>query len=170
MTCPTLALRRTSLLPGETPDPAREVARAARSLHRWMTSEGTVAQLTRFGGVGLVSSAAYACVFLAGAAGGDLLANLLGVLVSTALANELHRRLTFHAGDQVSWQAAQYRGGSLAVVGVVATSLGLVVLDQVAPSAPSLVQIAMVAAITTAMGLARFFALRVWVFPSARRS
>lgn len=147
--------------------------RLTAALHHavsWLSGQAALAQLVRFATVGAISSAAYALVFLAGAAGGDLLANLLGVLVSTALANELHRRLTFHAGHQVSWQAAQYRGGSLAVVGVVATSLGLLVLDQIAPSAPWLVQIATVAAITAAMGLARFFALRVWVFPSARRS
>ena len=37
----------------------------------------------------------------------------------------MHRRLTFHAGQQVSWFTAQWEGGGLAGVGLVATSLTL---------------------------------------------
>lgn len=170
MTCPTLALRRGSLLLGEAPDPAREVVRAARSLHRWMTSEGTVAQLTRFGGVGLISSLLYAGTFVVLGSLGSLAANLIGMVTSTLLANELHRRLTFHSSTAVGWLRAQLQGGGLAVVGLVATSLALVALQTAPPDAGWLVQVLTIGAITGGIGLVRFAALRAWVFTAARRA
>ena len=41
------------------------------------------------------------------------------------LANELHRRLTFRADGRVSWFAAQWEGGGIALVGILATALAL---------------------------------------------
>lgn len=90
MTCPTLALRRSSLLLGEAPDAARVAASAADAIRRWLTGRGTFSQLTRFAGVGLISSALYAGTFLIFGPLGSLAANLLGMVASTLLANELH--------------------------------------------------------------------------------
>ncbi|MGI8626900.1 MAG: GtrA family protein [Geodermatophilaceae bacterium] len=97
------------------------------------------------------------------AAFGDLGANLGAAVASTLLANELHRRLTFHASAGVGWLRAQVQGGGLAVVGLVASSLALVALDGAFPSAGWLVQVLMVGGINGAIGLVRFVALRAWV-------
>ncbi|MDQ3733879.1 MAG: GtrA family protein [Actinomycetota bacterium] len=169
MTCP-LALRRNSFLLGEAPDPARAVLRTARALNRWLSSQGTVAQLTRFGGVGLVSSALYAGTFVMLGSLGSLAANLIGMVTSTLLANELHRRLTFHASAAVGWLRAQLQGGGLAIVGLIATSSALVGLQAAAPSAGWTVQVLTIGAITGSIGLVRFAALRAWVFTAARRA
>lgn len=169
MTCPTLVLRRSFLL-GEAPAPARDVLRAAQSLRRWVTSEGTVAQLARFGGVGLISSTLYAGTFLVLGSLGSLAANLIGMVTSTLLANELHRRLTFHASAAVGWLRAQLQGGGLAVVGLIATSLALIALQSAAPDASWFEQVLTIAAITGGIGLVRFAALRAWVFTAARRA
>lgn len=170
MTCPNLALRRSAVLLVDVPNLARLVADAGTSLRRWSTGEGTVAQLSRFAVVGLMSSALYAVAFLSFGSLGSLAANLIGMVASTLLANELHRRLTFHASAAVGWLRAQLQGGGLAVVGLVATSFALVGLEAAAPSASGFVQVAMIGAITGVIGLVRFAALRAWVFSTPLRA
>lgn len=139
-------------------------------MRHWATSEGTVAQLTRFGGVGLISSMLYAGTFVLLGSLGSLAANLIGMVTSTLLANELHRRLTFHASAAVGWLRAQLQGGGLAVVGLLATSLALLALQTAAPDAGWIVEVFTIGAITGGIGLVRFAALRAWVFTTARRA
>lgn len=121
-------------------------------------------QFARFVFVGAVSSALYAVLFVALDGIGDQPANLAGAIASTLVANELHRRLTFHADGRVSWFTAQWEGGGLAAVGLVATSLALAGLDQLAGGTSWQVQVLLIGAVTGAIGLARFAALRAWVF------
>jgi hypothetical protein len=116
--------------------------------------------------VGAVSSALYALVFIALGGVGDQPANLAGAMASTLLANELHRRLTFHAGEQVSWFTAQWEGGGLAGVGLVATSLALAGVHALIGDIGTGAQLGLIAAVTGAIGLVRFVALRSWVFSS----
>jgi len=167
VTCPTLALRRSALLLADVPNPARTVADLAANVRGRLTGEATFAQLTRFAIVGLTSSGLYAAVFIFFGSLGSLAANLLGMVASTLLANELHRRLTFHASAAVSWLRAQLQGGGLAIVGLLATSLALLVLQAAVPGAGWFVQVLMIGAITGAIGLVRFAALRAWVFTTA---
>ncbi len=170
MTCPTLTLRRSSVLLGQASDPVGSLVRAVASVRNRVTGEGTMAQLTRFGAVGLLSSALYATTFLIFGSLGSLSANLIGMVTSTLLANELHRRLTFHASAAVGWLRAQLQGGGLAAVSLIATSLALVVLQAAVPGVGGLVQVFTIAAVTGAIGLVRFAALRAWVFTAARRA
>jgi putative flippase GtrA len=90
-------------------------------------------------------------------------ANLVGAVVSTMLANELHRRLTFHAGSRVPWFAAQVEGGGLTVAGMAATSLALVALSAWTDATGATVQLLVIGAVTGVVGLIRFAALR-WLF------
>lgn len=121
-------------------------------------------QFARFVFVGAVSSALYAVLFVVLDGIGDQPANLVGAVGSTLLANELHRRLTFHAGGRVSWFTAQWEGGGLAAIGLVATSLALAGLDQLAGDTSWELQVLLIGAVTGAIGLCRFVALRAWVF------
>jgi hypothetical protein len=50
-------------------------------------------------------------------------------VLSSILANELHRRLTFHATGRVGWLTAQWEGGGLAATGLVASGVALATLD-----------------------------------------
>jgi putative flippase GtrA len=171
VTCPTLALRRGALLLTDAPNPARAVADLAASVRTRLAAEGTVAQLSRFAIVGLLSSGLYAAVFVTFGSLGNLAANLIGMVASTLLANELHRRLTFHASAAVGWLRAQLEGGGLALIGLLVTSSALLVLEAVVPDAGWLLQVLLVAAVTGGIGLLRFVALRAWVFtafPAAR--
>jgi putative flippase GtrA len=128
------------------------------------------AQLVRFVTVGVISSLVYFSLFLLLRPLGIQLANLTGAVVSSVLANELHRRLTFHAGERVSWWTAQWEGGGLAAAGLIATATALEVLGPVVSDA-WWAQLLLIAAVTGAVGSARFVVLRLWVFSGhARRT
>ncbi|MFJ7722600.1 GtrA family protein, partial [Rhodococcus erythropolis] len=85
-------------------------------------------------------------------------------VLSTILANELHRRLTFHAADRVNWFTAQWEGGGLALVGLIASSAAISALGFLLPGADGLLQAGLVIAVSGIVGGLRFVALRGWVF------
>ena len=138
-----------------------------RQLGRWVRSgDGAVASLVRFMAVGGASNVVYVVLFWLLTGAGTQLANAVGFLASTMLANELHRRLTFHARTAVRWYTAQWEGGGLAVIGLAVTSLTLAGLDQLADQPPTWVQSAVLVAATGLVGLVRFVALRAWFRPA----
>ena len=144
----------------DAPAWSNALARSVASLRRdtWLP------QLVRFALVGGFSNIGYFLLFLACYGGGPQLANLIGSVASTALANELHRRLTFHAADRVGWFAAQLEGGGVALAGLALTSASLAVLDVVAPGLGNVAEAVAVILITLAVGTLRFLTLRIWVF------
>jgi putative flippase GtrA len=127
------------------------------------------AQFTRFVLVGATSTVFYALLFLSLRSFGYLPAHVIATVASSMLANELHRRLTFHAEERVSWGTAQLEAGGVSLFGLAATSTALGWLDAAAGDAHPALQIALVAAVTAAIGLMRFVALR-WIFrPTSAR-
>jgi putative flippase GtrA len=146
-----------------------DVGPAVRRLADRLREDDVPAQFARFVLFGGLSSALYAVLFVAlGDLGdlGDQGANIVGAIGSSALANELHRRLTFHAGERVSWLTAQWEGGGMALVGMVATALALAWWDATTDSG-AFARFVVVAGVTGAIGLVRFLALR-WAFGVAR--
>jgi putative flippase GtrA len=125
--------------------------------------DDTLGQFIRFVLVGSSSTAAYALLFIALQGFGYLPAHVAGTIVSSILANELHRRLTFRADERVGWLTAQIEAGGVSLFGLVATSVALGWLDSAAGEAPAALQITLVAAVTGFIGLIRFIALR-WIF------
>src|SRR3954466_7622558 len=143
MTCALLRRPEVAM----TPTSAQVRAAGSRLAER-LRQDDAVAQFARFVLVGGVSSALYALLFVALAGLGDQPANLVGAIGSSTLANEMHRRLTFHAGERVGWFTAQWEGGGLALVGLAATALALGWLDTVSDAPGSAARIAVVAAVT----------------------
>lgn len=133
-----------------------------------LRGDGTAAQFTRFVLVGGSSNIVYALVFLLLRGQGSLLANVTGVALSTVLANELHRRLTFNAAERVDWLPAQWEAGGLALVGLALSTSALALVGLWFPSAPGVVQAILVVAVSALVGVFRFLALRGWVFSVAR--
>jgi putative flippase GtrA len=176
VTCPSL-LRRDRLAGAGGPvtdAPGTGVHRVTEALAHardHLRGDDTLGQFARFVVVGGLSTLLYGLVFVAAESLGDQVANLIGAVMSTMLANELHRRLTFHAGGRVSWFTAQWEGGGLAVVGLVTTSMALAGFDALFGDVHALAQIALVTTVTGIIGAIRFVALRAWVFStgSARR-
>ena len=125
-----------------------------------------LAQFIRFAFVGGVTTAVYAAMFvtlsrLLGV--GYLSAHLISTVATTVLANEMHRRLTFRAEERVDFFTAQWEAGAVAAIGLLSTSAALTWLDSTAGSVPAILQIALVVAVTTTIGIIRFIALR-WIF------
>jgi putative flippase GtrA len=134
--------------------------------------DDVTAQFGRFVIVGGAVTLLYGLAFLALNSVGYLPAHLSATVASTVLANELHRRLTFRAEDRVSWLSAQIVAGGVAVAGLLATTAALGWVHSSADSVPAGLQIALVTAVTGAIGAVRFGALR-WIFrptgvPAAR--
>ena len=173
MTCPSL-LRR-SALGGAREAGSLVTAELSRlplvltGLRIRLHQDDAGAQFARYVVVGGVSSALYALLFIGLGVLGSQPANLAGAIASTLLANEMHRRLTFHAGERVSWFAAQWEGGGLAAVGLMATSLTLAGVHGLIGDLGTAAQLCLIATVTGAIGLVRFVALRSWVFTPATR-
>lgn len=127
-------------------------------------SNHPLAQLVRFAGVGGASNVVYVAAFVLLRDSGAQLANVVGVVASTMLANELHRRVTFRAADRVAWFTAQWEGGGLAAVGLLASSAALALYQFEFPGAGALTLACVVIATSAVVGAVRFLALRGWVF------
>ena len=134
----------------------------------YLRSEKALPQLIRFACVGTTSNIAYFLLFLALYNLGTQPANVAGWFVSTVLANELHRRLSFHATARVGWLSAQWEAGGLAVLGLGISALGLAGLGVLFPDANAVVQGGFVIAMTALVGLLRFVALRGLWFRARR--
>ena len=139
------------------------VADLVGDLAALVRSDSGLGQFARFVLVGGLSSAVYGLLFILLRGLGEVPANLIGAALSSVLANELHRRLTFRAGERVGWFTAQWEGGALCVAGMVSTSLALSWLNEVVVEPAVLTEILLIAAVTATIGTLRFLALR-WVF------
>lgn len=129
-----------------------------------LRSDGAFPQLVRFALVGGLSNVLYVAVFVAMHSEGSIVANAVGAVASTVLANELHRRLTFHAADRVGWFTAQWEGGGLALIGLGASTAALTALDVALPTAGAALSALILVGVTAIVGGLRFLALRGLVF------
>ena len=158
MTCPSLLAHRPA------------VGDAVGGVVARVRGEDTLGQFTRFVLVGGSTTLVYAALFATLEGLGYLPAHIAATAVSTVLANELHRRLTFHAGERVHWLTAQLEAGGVTVIGLLLTSTSLGVLNSLVPDASVVMQVTLVVAVTGLVGLMRFIALR-WLFrPRATRT
>ncbi len=148
MSCPTLTRPRGVWVEG--------------ALARVRADDG-LAQFIRFVLVGGSTSALYALLFVALHGFGEQPANWIGSVLTSILANELHRRLTFRAGGRVSFLTAQVEGGALSIAGLVSTSVALAWLTAVTDTDDPYLQFGLVALVTATIGTIRFIALR-WLF------
>jgi len=173
VTCPSLARYRPAVaefLGDLSQAPVEHVRDIAVRTSARIRRDDTAAQFARFLLVGVTSTAFYAVLFLSLQSFGYLPSHIVATVASSVLANELHRRLTFHAGERVTWAAAQLEAGGVSLMGLVATTVALSWLESAAGSAHPFVQITLVAAVTAFIGLVRFIALR-WIFrPTVHRT
>lgn len=139
--------------------PASWTTRAVERLRQ----DDTLAQFARFVLVGGSTTLVYALLFIPFQWLGYLAAHLIATVISTVLANEMHRRLTFHAEDRVGWFTAQWEASTVAAIGLVATSVTLGWVNTTAADVHVAWQITAVVTVTGIIGLLRFIALR-WIF------
>lgn len=149
-------------VPERTPGRAPASTWAARLAER-LRQDDTLAQFARFVLVGGSTTLVYALFFIPLEGQGYLVAHLVATAASTVLANEMHRRLTFHAENRVGWFTAQWEASTVAAIGLVATSATLGWVNTTAAEGDVTFQITAVVTVTAIIGLLRFIALR-WIF------
>ena len=162
MTRQTL-LRRCAPAPGAVVEPVTPAAPWTERLAHRLRQDDTLAQFARFLLVGGSTTLVYALFFIPFQRLGYVVAHLIATVASTVLANEMHRRLTFHAEDRVSWFTAQWEASTVAALGLVATSATLGWVNTTAAEDQVWLQLTAVVTVTAIIGLLRFIALR-WIF------
>jgi len=132
----------------------------------WWSGGSGAASLARFAVMGVAANTIFALTFLVVGSmtgAGDQVRNLTAMIVSTVVANELHRRFSFHADGRVSWLQGQRVGALTAALGLAATSSALAVWNSWAPGAGSLASLGVVYLVNATYGLVSFATLR-WAF------
>ncbi|WP_295122891.1 glycosyltransferase [uncultured Leifsonia sp.] len=132
---------------------------------------GFFGQVVRFGLVGLLSTAAYALLYLllSGVLGGQA-ANFAALLL-TAVANTwANRRFTFGVRGRPGMVRHQFQGLVVFAISWALTGGALAVLHATAPAASSRVELIVLTAANLAATLLRFVLLRLWVFRASRRA
>lgn len=128
-------------------------------------------QVVRFAIVGVLSTAAYALLYLllSGVLGGQV-ANFAALLLTAVANTGANRRFTFGVRGRPGMVRHQFQG--LVVFGIAwaLTSGSLAVLHATAPGASARAELIVLTAANLFATLLRFGLLRLWVFRSARRA
>ncbi len=127
-------------------------------------------QVVRFGAIGVLSTAAYALLYLVFQLGMSAqLANFLALLVTAVANTAANRRFTFGVHGRSGAVTHQFQG--LVVFGIawLITSGSLVGLHAIDPSASAQAQLIVLTGANLFATLVRFVLLRLWVFRQQRR-
>jgi putative flippase GtrA len=128
------------------------------------------AQVVRFGAIGIVSTAAYAVLYLLfKTVAPAQLANFLALLVTAIGNTSANRRFTFGVRGRSSAMLHQVQGLVVFAIAWAVTSGSLVVLTVVQPHAPAHVELIVLTVANLVATLIRFVLLRLWVFRKQRR-
>lgn len=126
---------------------------------------GMVAQLVRFGVIGVASTAAFAALYLAlHAALGAQIANFLALLITALLNTAANRRFTFGVRGREGAGRHHVQGLLIFGVGLALTSGSLAVLHAVSAAPDKRAELAVLVVANLVATLTRFLALRSWVF------
>lgn len=123
-----------------------------------------VAQLTRYALVGGVGTAVNAGLYLLFRVALEAIpANLVALLLSTAVSTELNRRFTFDGASAHRWRVWVQDLGTVVFYAFYSSAV-LLVVDELIDGATTLQETAAVTAASVLGGLLRFLVLKVWVF------
>jgi putative flippase GtrA len=154
----------------DDPDSRVAILRTAMQDLRGVGRLAVAGPVARFMGVGVLSTLAYAALYLVlrgalGAAGANALA--LGV---TAVANTAaNRRITFGVRGRAGLWRHHARGAVVYALTLGLTTAALGCLHRVATAPPRAVELAVLVVAGAAATVTRYVALRSWVFAAARR-
>jgi putative flippase GtrA len=122
-------------------------------------------QIVRFGAIGVVSTLAWAGLYLLlrGAGLGSVAANGIALVITTVGNTAANRRITFGVTGRVG--LARDHGAGLVAFGlaIALTTVAATVLARVAPGASRPVELAALATANVVATAARFILLRSWV-------
>jgi putative flippase GtrA len=155
----------------DDPDSRVDIVRTAVDDLKGVARLAFATPVARFAAVGVVSTIAYALLFLllrqGGMAAGVANALALGV---TAVANTAaNRRLTFGVMGRAGLLKQHAAGALVYAITLALTAGALGVLHGVAPGASHAVELGVLVAASLVATVTRYVALKTWVFAGARR-
>ncbi|MFL6218741.1 MAG: glycosyltransferase [Actinomycetes bacterium] len=153
----------------DDPDSRVDIVRTAIEDLRGVARLAAAGPVVRFMGVGVLSTIAYAVLYLLahgtlGAAGANAVALALTAVANTAA----NRRLTFGVRGRERLLHHHARGAVVYVLTLGLTTLALASLHRIDPSPPRTVELAVLVVAGAAATITRYRALRTWVFARAR--
>jgi len=148
---------------------ALPLAQLRAKLGRADLPAGLARQLTRFAGIGVLSTAVHLGLYALLRSGlGTLTANLLALLIATVANTAANRRLTFGVtGSRHRWQH-QVEGLLVLSLGLAVTSGALAALTAAVPDAGRTAELAALIVANLAATVLRFLLFRAWVFHPRR--
>jgi glycosyltransferase involved in cell wall biosynthesis len=153
----------------DDPDSRVDIVRTAIEDLRGVARLAVAGPVVRFMGVGVLSTIAYALLYLllhgALGAGGANAAALAITAVANTAAN---RRLTFGVRGRAGLARHHARGAVVYVLTLGLTSLALASLHRLDPAPSRAVELAVLVVAGAAATITRYIALRTWVFARAR--
>jgi putative flippase GtrA len=154
----------------DDPDSRVDIVATALADVRGVARLAADGPIARFLGIGVLSTLAYALLFLAlrgavGAAGANALALALTAVANTAA----NRALTFGVRGRAQLLRHHLRGGAVFVLTLALTSGALAVLHGLDAHAGRLVELVVLIAAGVVATVTRYVALRTWVFTRAHR-
>src|SRR4051812_46023364 len=155
----------------DDPDSRVDIVRTAIDDLKGVARLAASGRVARFMGVGVLSTVAYALLFLAlcgalGAAAANAVALALTAVGNTAA----NRRLTFGVRGRAGLVRQHLAGFVVFVLTLGLTSGALAVLHGLVAHPSRAVELAVLIAASTAATVTRYVALRSWVFARARRA
>src|SRR3954447_11154521 len=155
----------------DDPDSRVEIVRTALEDLKGIARLLATGPIARFVGIGVLSTLAYALLFLAlrgtlGAAGANAAALALTAVGNTAA----NRRLTFGVRGRAGLVRQHLAGFVVFVLTLGLTSGALAVLHGLVARPSRAIELAVLIAASTAATVTRYVALRSWVFARARRA
>ena len=155
----------------DDPDSRVRILRTALDDLRGVARLMADTSVARFMGVGVVSTVAYALLFLLlrgslGAAGANALALALTAVGNTAA----NRRLTFGIQGRAQLVRHHVRGALVFILTLALTNGALLVLHGIDSAAARPVELAVLVVASLAATVTRYVALRTWVFTHGRRN
>ena len=155
----------------DDPDSRVDILATALTDLRGVARLGFAAPVVRFLAIGVVSTLAYALLYLAlrgplGADGANALA-----LALTAVANtQANRRLTFRIRGRAGLLRQHAAGAAVYLIALALTAGALEVLTAAVRHPSRLQEVAVLVVASTVATMTRYVALRTWVFRRARRA
>jgi putative flippase GtrA len=155
----------------DDPDSRVDIVRTAVEDLKGVARLAFATPVARFAAVGLLSTIAYALLFLALRAGDFSagMANALALALTAVGNTAANRRLTFGVIGHHGLARQHAAGAAVYAITLGLTAGALGVLHAAAPGASHAVELAVLVAASLAATVTRYVALKTWVFASAMR-
>jgi putative flippase GtrA len=141
--------------------PLLPVVHAVSRLREKLPVVVQLARYTMVGGLGTAVNAGLYLLFRLVL--GSISANLVALLLSTAVSTELNRRFTFEGASADRWRVWVQDLGTVLFYAFYSSAV-LLLVDDLIPDASTLQETAAVTAASALGGLLRFLVLKTWVF------